>query len=184
MHSEAGFKVPVFMSHSSIPDGGLGRFTLMPVAKGAVVRAEPIKDVAKFIATGGVKEQETVAIRMRDASDIDKLVAYFSKGDPDSEAHVRKMMSWFMAGVPVERTDGLPLTYILAHSFHTNHGHNHNMHTVEENGVLFYKAVRDIAAGEELLLNYKEMGLEEHAREWCSQHGLVDVQTLAEGLSE
>jgi len=183
MHSKAGFEIPVSLSNSSIPECGLGRFAVMPVAKGAVVRADPIKDVADFIAAGGVDEKETVAIKINDASDINNLVEHFSKDNPDSEAHARKMMSWFMAGVPAGRSDnGLPLTYILGHSFHINHSHNHNTHTVVEDGVLYHKAVCDIAAGEELFLNYKEYHLEQHVRTWCSQHGLVDAQNLAEGL--
>merc|ERR1712008_268675 len=184
MHSVAGFAIPVNMGPSSIPDVGVGRFTIMPVAKGAVVRVDPIKETADFISDGGVDEQGTVAIRIRGASAIDDLVKHFSQIDPSSEAHVQKMMSWFLAGVPVERTDGPPLTYLLGHSFHINHGKNHNCHTVVEDGVLYHKAVRDIAAGEQLFLNYKDMGIEQHTRTWCLQHGLVDVQILAESLSE
>jgi len=184
MHSEAGFAVPVCVKPSSIPDAGLGRFTLKPVAKGAVVRADKIKSVADFIADGGVHEEETVAISLPDASAIDDLVAHFSKGNPDSVAHVRKMMSWYMGGVGIERTDGKALNYVLAHSFITNHGNNHNMRTYVENGVLFYKACRDIEAGEELLTTYHEYSLFQETKTWCTKHGLIDAQTLIENLSE
>merc|ERR1712079_342954 len=124
-----------------------------------VVRADKIKSVADFIADGGMDEKESVAISLPDASAIEDFVAHLSKGNPDSVAHIRKMMSWYIAGVGVERTDGKPLNYVLTHSFISNHGPNHNIRSFVENGVLFNKACRDIEAGEELFTPYNEYSL-------------------------
>jgi len=179
-----GFAIPVCVKPSSIPGAGMGRFTLVPVAHGDVVRRDPIKSVADFINDGGAYEIQIVAISVPDASAIDDLVAHFSENNPITEAHHRKMMSRDIGGVGIERTDGQALNYVLAHSGTNNHSNNHNLRTFVENGVLVHKACRDIAAGEEMFVNHHEHCLFQDTKTWCAKHGLIDAQTLIENLAE
>merc|ERR1719238_286039 len=80
-NSVAGFRVQVEVKASGIPGAGTGRFAAQKVSKGAVVRSEPIQSVDKFIASGGTKENATVAIEIKDASDLDKLSSYYLEHD-------------------------------------------------------------------------------------------------------
>jgi len=183
IHSFSGFRVATKIQDSLIPGAGLGRFTSVPVKSGEIVRGDPIVSVGDYVNTYSALK-DTVAIEMKDAEDMDRMVEHWFKQGTD-QSDVRTMMSWFMAGVPSERTDRREaLVYVLAHSFHTNHGHPSNIKTVVEDGNLYHRAARDIKAGEELVLDYLAMGIQPFAKEWCAKHGLVDVQTLGEEIEK
>jgi len=183
LHSNSGFQIPVELKQSSIPGAGLGRFAAAPVQAGDIIRADPILAVSDFIAMGGtIPGSDPLAIRLGDAHDLDSLVAFWSA--VSAEAEVRKMMSWFIAGVPKARTDtGHPLSYILTHSLHANHAFNHNYIHLVHDDVLYRKAVRNIAVGEELHMNYGNSIIEDHIKTWIFEHGLTDINTLAERIS-
>jgi hypothetical protein len=183
-HSFSGFRVETEIKDSLIPGAGLGRFTTVPVKAGEIIRGDPLLRVSEYVKTSHTLK-DTVAIDMKNGEDMDDMVSHWheqAKADGKEKSEVRTMMSWFMAGVPSERTDRVdPLVYVLAHSFHTNHGFPNpgNMMTVVEDGFLYHKAARDIAVGEELVLDYLAMGIKPFAKRWCAQYGLVDVETLA-----
>jgi len=178
MNSESGFGVRTEIRPSIIPEAGTGRFTLVPVKSGAVVRCDPLVSVHEYVGASRFL-QNTVAIEMKNTDDIDQLAEHWRAGEAD-QFKIRQMMSWFMAGVPASRTDRREaLVYILGHSFHTNHGESPNIQTVVENGHLYHKATCDIAPQEELFLDYLIMDIEPFCKEWCDKHRLTDVQTLA-----
>lgn len=180
-HSFSGFRVATKIEASLIPGAGLGRFTTVPVKSGEFVRCDPIVSVRDYVNVHSTLK-DTVAIEMKDGEDMDGMIEHWMKQGA-SQSEVCQMMSWFMAGVPAERTDRQEaLVYVLAHSFHTNHGHPSNMKTIVEDGNLYHVAARDIAAGEELVLDYLAMGIQPFAKEWCAKHGLKDVQTLGEQI--
>eukprot|EP00927_Polykrikos_kofoidii_P024428 TRINITY_DN2221_c0_g1_i2.p1 TRINITY_DN2221_c0_g1~~TRINITY_DN2221_c0_g1_i2.p1 ORF type:complete len:258 (-),score=37.02 TRINITY_DN2221_c0_g1_i2:54-827(-) len=182
LHSEVGFDVPTEIKDSTIPNGGLGRFIKEFVTAGSVIRADPIISVQDFISSGGVSPSQTVAIEMLDAGDMDALVEHFAASRESSLEHIRTMISWFVAGVPAERTDrGRPLVYLLAHSFHSNHSdaEHANIETVVENGLLLQKTVRDISPDSEILLDYTTMGIEDFAKTWCAENRVSDVESMS-----
>jgi len=183
MHSDSGFGIPTEIKKSIIPEAGTGRFTMVPVKSGAVVRCDPLVSVNQYVAASSFLEN-TVAIEMKNADDIDQLVEHWRAGEADI-FKVRQMMSWFMAGVAASRSDRREgLVYVLAHSFHTNHGESANIQTVVDGGHLYHRATRDIEAGEELLLNYLVYDIEPFCKDWCAKHGLIDPQSLAEYIAD
>lgn len=182
MHSNAGFAVPTEIKASSIPHAGLGRFNMEQVKSGCVVRADPLVSTQYFISNGGVSADRTVAVEILSKEDIDALVEHFVASKTTPTEKIRTMLSWFIAGVAAERTDrGRPLVYLLAHSFHTNHGDVGcvNMETTVENGILYHKAVRDIARNSELLLDYTKMDIGKFAKTWCVENDCSDVEAMA-----
>jgi len=186
LHSKAGFLIPTELKLSPIPGAGLGRFTTVPVSKGWVVRADPIVSVSKFVQAGGVNPEMTVAVDVQSESDIDELALAWTQGASDTErAKIKEYISWFLASVPEHRTDlSTGFSYILGHSFHTNHGCPANIETVVDKGMLFHKAVCDVDAGTELLLDYTQEQVQPFIKSWCDQNGLVDVGTLADMIEQ
>jgi len=186
MLSKAGFLPPTVIGESSIPNAGLGRFVAAPVKKGWVIRADPIVSVSSFVVGGGVNKDMTVAIQLRSVADIEDLNAFWSLNATDSEAAtMREKMSWYMASVPHYRTDtGKGFSYILGHSFITNHNSIPNMETQVQDGMLYHKALQDLDAGTELLLDYTSMAVEPFVKDWCTRYDLTDVGTLADELSK
>jgi len=182
LHSDVGFVVPTEIKDSLIPNGGNGRFLQEFVTSGSVIRSDPIISAQDFISSGGVSPSQTVAIEMLSAGDMDAVVEHFAASRESSLEHIRTMISWFVAGVPAERTDrGRPLVYLLAHSFHSNHSDSTsaNIETVVENGMLLQKTVRDILPGSEILLDYSTMGIEDFAKTWCAENRVSDVESMS-----
>jgi hypothetical protein len=174
--SNAGFVIATEVRPSK-GTTGWGRFLKEPVKKGWVIRADPIVSASTFLAHGGVKEGSTVAIELGSADDIDNLVEAWT-GDQLEITAIREKMSWYMAGVPSERTDREKgLMYILAHTFHTNHRIPPNIETVVKNGMLFHRALSDLPAETELILCEETMNIDPFVSKWCESHGLTDVGT-------
>ncbi|CAE7618420.1 unnamed protein product [Symbiodinium sp. CCMP2592] len=173
--SHAGFKVPVEVRSSRIPGAGLGRFVTVPVKAGTVLRSDTLINFREYLQ--GPKG-ERAAIHLQSAEEIEALAEYFSIGNVSTE--VREKMVGFIGSIGADRAQGTPVSFVLTHSFHVNHGDNPNFYDFVENGVLYYKTMRDLAAGEELIVNYRAMGMPAHVKEWCSRRGLRDVQTEAE----
>lgn len=181
-HSAAGFCVPTEVKSSMIPEAGLGSFLQAPVRKGESVRAESIMSVASFEALGGVQQHSTAAVQLQSGADIDALIEFWMTGNKTDfdVADIEKWTSWFIRSVPKSRTDtNRGFSYILSHSFHANHSRPANIETMVEKGMLFHKALRDLDEGEELLLDYTDMQIEQFATKWCAKRKLVDVGTLA-----
>lgn len=180
-HSTVGFCVETEVRPSSIPGGGIARYLLEPVKRGQVIRSDPLLSVTSFIKNGGVDENQSVAIHLKCAEDIEELTNEWT-GHVDDESEVRKMISWFMASVPPEREGnhtGKGFCYIFSHSFHANHRIPANHETTIENGNLVCRATCDMSAGDEFFLDYTQLQIQDFASEWCEKHGLKDVETFA-----
>merc|ERR1711953_1316439 len=105
---------------------------------------------------------------LRTEEDIEELKNFWCRHASDKQAAaIREQMSWYMASVPKQCTDsGEGLSYILSHSFITNHGKDsdRNMQTYVEKGMLYYSVGMDIPS---------------FMKSWCAKQGLTDVGTLA-----
>lgn len=188
---------------STIEGGGVGRFLgddEPTIKKGEAVRIDRIVSVDNFTTFApalSTLPEATVAIKIESEACLDAWTRHFTPDDEsNAAAEVRKMTSWFTASVPPSRIqvtkteanneakEALPLslTYILAHSFHTNHSDNENMRTVVRDGCLIHEATRDIEAGDELFLNYRTMEMSSFVKHWCEHHGLEDVHTMSKRI--
>jgi len=189
-HSSAGFQRKVEIRKSSVPNGGLGRFACEPIPKGAPVRIDRVQPLEEFLAEnspGSTCPGGGIAVELRSAADIDRWCEHFAfPGAADDEVKdIELKTSWFIAGVPAARTDrGEGLSYVLAHSFHTNHNTEAvNVVTKVRDGHLIHEASQDVRPGDELFLDYTNMDLKPFVKEWCTKReGLSDVQSFARKL--
>eukprot|EP00171_Calliarthron_tuberculosum_P007626 IDg7626t1 len=75
-----------------------------------------------------------------------------------TRAKVQVGMSHFMGGAFKHDTDtGKPITFLLLHSLYFNHSDDANTRLVLRNGYVLLIAKRDIVAGEELHMDYRDM---------------------------
>jgi len=160
------WKVHTCVKQSSIPNAGLGRFSLDVIQKDTVIRKQNITTVEDFLSFGEVHEKTSRVITFENPQQIDHLVNILSENNNTVPIDEIKMkLTWFYAG-------NVHLSpYMSTFSGYLNHSVNNNVSSrvVKENDKVYLEqyASKYIEINDELYTNYQNLVFPQYYYEWC-----------------
>jgi len=173
-NTDEGWTIASEIKGSSIPQAGNGRFVIDAVPAGTVVFEKKFVDIKTIHSLHQLSPNSTVAFN--DRADLEKFVSLSESEGGHSREAVLAEYEHFIWGI-----DGkyVCLNYSTWTSNHGEPGLTENVKLGfdTESRIFIGVATRDIAAAEELYMNYRDFKIPEFYSAFCREHGFKDVRT-------
>ena len=163
------WKVYTCVKQSSIPNAGLGRFSLDIIPKDTVIRRQSIKTLEDFLLHYDVHEKTSQIITFENPKQIDHLVSILHENNNTiSLDEIKMKLTWFYAG------NQYLSPYMSTFSGYLNHSIDNNVSSriVKENNEVYLEqyAVKYIDIGDELYTNYQNLVFPKYYYDWCKEN--------------
>mmetsp|Transcript_58485 Transcript_58485/g.107947 ORF Transcript_58485/g.107947 Transcript_58485/m.107947 type:complete len:204 (+) Transcript_58485:148-759(+) len=180
LHGFNTCEVQTEVRKSNIPDAGWGRFITQPCQHGTIIACLRLVSVDEFLAMcpPGSTCLDKVLVDCKSENDMDKVADHFLAYG-DEQDLLPKLCSFFAGYAPHKCDDRRGRVILQAASFHANHSDVPNAAVCIKEGFSLIVATRDITAGEELFLDYKQLALPPGFQQWFTKRKQVDVATAA-----
>jgi hypothetical protein len=164
-----GIKVSSFVAISSIPAAGRGRFVHDDVPKGTIVRRLVVgSDELRVFRN----EEEIEAACASKTMSVEKL-AHFGQEEPGN-------VDWLRGAVVVMRHPG-----VVNHPSPGMHANVEIEYMLDGNQQVFIsRTMRDVAAGEEFLTDYRFCGVVQWFRDYLRKRGNASMRQYADEADE
>ncbi len=162
-HPDDGFRVKTEIKQSTIPEAGLGRFVLEDVPAGTTIKSSLLVPV-----TSPDIFQRNRCIYMQSQADIDYLLNRYLRISSDADNNKKRLADFIVT----ENWDGKLIVYIRSTSGFINHSANSSIVKSIQNDHVNIVVIKDVAKGDELLLNYQllhEVAFYDH---WCRKNNV------------
>jgi len=181
LERQSALKVSAEIKPSLIPNSGNGRFAKEAVKEGTVL----VKNRMVSATDPDIFDHD-VQIRMESVEEMLNLMARFKQHTGESEEVILSKFADFVHSTPnVAHGGPRKATFILGSSFHMNHSLDSNVSFAFAGDRHFYAvAIRDIAEGEEMYINYDEIELPQEFAEYFLSRATPSINVFVESIRE
>jgi ABC-type transport system substrate-binding protein len=163
---DESWKVYTCVKQSSIPNAGLGRFSLDVIPKDTVIRKQNVTTVEDFLLCKDVHQKTSCVITFENLDQIDHLVNILHENNETiSLDEIKMKLTWFFAG------NQHLSPYMSTFSGYLNHNVNNNVSSriIEENDKVYLEqyASKYIEINDELYTNYQNLVFPQYYYDWC-----------------
>lgn len=159
------WKVHTCVKQSSIPNAGLGRFSLDVIQKDTIIRKQNITTVEYFLSNEEPYEKTSRVITFENPEQIDHLVNILHDNSTVLIDEIKMKLTWFYAG------NQHLSPYMSTFSGYLNHSVNNNIlsRVVKENDKVYLEqyASKYIEINDEFFTNYQNLVFPQYYYDWC-----------------
>ena len=177
-----GFSVDNCVRQSSIPGAGNGRFVLEPVKAGTPFVVKRVVKMAGVTRLANVGNDRVITFESE--AELNKFIEMaMAEGDGITRAQLLTELKNFVWGLDEKRCALCYCTWSCNHGEGATETTLFNFQTLDDGTeAIVCEAAEDLAAGTEVLINYRNFVIAPFYAAWCNKNKVVDVRTLVLGI--